>query len=211
MEVCRCWRPCNLRRLRTTTQSLIGLETDRPVTILTARRQTWQGRDSCSGLTQLVRSWESLACLQLCSGSPVGRWWKPCSYKLAAQWRRSCCQWAPRCSAGECWVVGHLRQHFCCSALRRALFDPSHALTHPTLNACSASSSGCSCGDRFGKHFKKCRNKDHVVPRWKSPDVMVDCEFGWKSPDIMISVNSGENHPALLLVWVRVKITPGYG
>jgi len=53
--------------------SLIVLETDRPVTIPTARGQTWQGRGSCSGLTQLVKSWESLAYLQLCSGSPVGR------------------------------------------------------------------------------------------------------------------------------------------
>jgi len=32
-----------------------------------------------------------------------------------------------QCSAGECWVVGHLRQHFCCRALRRVLFDPFHA------------------------------------------------------------------------------------
>ena len=72
MEVSRRWRSCNLRRLRTTTQSLIDLETDRPVTIPTARGQTWQDRDSCSGLTQLVRSLESLACLQLCSESPVG-------------------------------------------------------------------------------------------------------------------------------------------
>jgi len=62
-----------LQPLRKTTQSLNVLETDRPVTIPTARGQTWQGRDSCSGLTQRVRSWESLACLQLCSGSPIGR------------------------------------------------------------------------------------------------------------------------------------------
>ena len=55
-----------------------------PVTILTAREQTWQGRASSSWLAQLVRSWESLACLQLCSGSPVGRWWMPCSYRLAS-------------------------------------------------------------------------------------------------------------------------------
>jgi len=64
VEVCRRWRSCILRHLRTTTQSLIVLETDRPVTIPTARGQTWQDRDSCSGLTQLVRSWESLAYLQ---------------------------------------------------------------------------------------------------------------------------------------------------
>jgi len=88
-----------------------------------------------------VRSSESLACLQLCSGSPVGHWWKPCSYRLAVQWRRSCCQWAPRWSAGVFWVVGQGR-----------------CLTHPTLNTSSASSSGCSHGDRFGKHFRKCRN-----------------------------------------------------
>jgi len=36
-----------------------------------------------------LKSWESLACLQLCSGSPVRRWWKPCFYRLATQWRRS--------------------------------------------------------------------------------------------------------------------------
>jgi len=34
-------------------------------------------------------SWESLACLQLCSGSLVGRYWMPCSYRLAAQWQIS--------------------------------------------------------------------------------------------------------------------------
>jgi len=90
VEVCRRWRSCILRRLHATTQSLIDLETDRPVTI--PRGQMWQGCDSCLGLTQLVRRWESLACLQLCSGSPAGRWWKPRSYRLAAQWRRSCLQ-----------------------------------------------------------------------------------------------------------------------
>jgi len=50
---------------------MIVLETDRPVTISTARGQTWQERDSCSRLTQLVESWELLASLQLCSGPPV--------------------------------------------------------------------------------------------------------------------------------------------
>jgi len=60
-----------LRRLRTNTQSLTALETDRPVTIPTALGQAWQSPASCPGLTQLVRSWESLACPQLCSGSPV--------------------------------------------------------------------------------------------------------------------------------------------
>ena len=103
---------------------------DWSVTIPTACGQTWQGRDSCSGLTQLVKSWESLACLQLCSGSPVGWWCKPCSYRLAAQWRRSCFQWAPRCSAGVCWVVGR-------------------PMTHPTPNTSSTSSSGCFRNDRL--------------------------------------------------------------
>jgi len=146
VEVCRRWRSCNLwrRRLCTTTQSLIDLKTDRPVTIPTARGQTWQGRDSCSGLNQLVRSWESLACLQLCGESPVRRWWKPCSYRLAAQWRISWCQGAPPCSAGVCWVVGHLR-----------------CLT--TLNTFCASSSGCCLGDRLSKHFRKCRNREGHV------------------------------------------------
>jgi len=54
---CILRRSCIVRRPHTTTQSLIVLETDRPVTIPTARGQTWQCRDSCSGLTQLVRSW----------------------------------------------------------------------------------------------------------------------------------------------------------
>jgi len=86
----------------------------------TGHGQTWQGHASCSGLTQLVKSWESLACLQLCSGSPVGRWWKLCSCGLAVQWQRSCFQSDPRCSAGVCWVVG-LRQHLW----------PSPCRTHP--------------------------------------------------------------------------------
>jgi len=43
---------------------LTGMETDRPVTIPTASGQTWQGRDSYSELTQLVKSWKSPACLQ---------------------------------------------------------------------------------------------------------------------------------------------------
>ena len=33
-------------------------------------------------------------------------------------------------------------------------------MTHPTSNTSSAGSSGCSRGDRFGKHFKKCRNRE---------------------------------------------------
>ena len=81
-----------------------------------------------------MRSWESLACLQLCSGSPVGQWWKPCSCNLAAQWRRTCLQYAPRCSAGVCWVLCHLRQHFC-RALRRAYSYPAHPPRLCWLNA----------------------------------------------------------------------------
>ena len=69
----REWKFVNLNdqyilpRLRTNTQPLIAQETDSPLTIPTTRGQRWQVRASCSGLTQLVRSWESLACLQLCS------------------------------------------------------------------------------------------------------------------------------------------------
>jgi len=91
VEVCRRKWSYILRRLRTTTQSLIALETDRPVTIPNARGQTWLGRDACSGLTQPEKIRESLTCIHLCSGSPAGRWWMPCSYRLvAAQWQRSC-------------------------------------------------------------------------------------------------------------------------
>jgi len=84
-RVCRCQWSYILQRLRTTTQSLIVLETVWPVTIPTAREQMWKGRGSCSGLTQLVKSRESLACLQLCSGSFVGRWRMLCSCRLAAR------------------------------------------------------------------------------------------------------------------------------
>ena len=80
----RAWRfvdvndlvSCNVYAQPLSLWLLIVLETDRPVTIPIAHEQTWQGRGSCSGLTQLVKSWESLAYLRFCSGSPVGRWWK---------------------------------------------------------------------------------------------------------------------------------------
>ena len=35
--------------------------------------------------------------------------------------------------------------------------------THPTLNTSRMSSSGCSRDDRFGKHFRKCRNGEGHV------------------------------------------------
>jgi len=127
-------------RLRTTTQCLIVLETDRPLTIPTARGQTWQGRASCSGLFKLVRSSKPLACLQLYSGSPVERWWRPCSYGLAAHWQRPCLQWAPRRSAGVYWVVGH-------------------SMTHPALKTSSAGSSGCSRSDRLSWHLYRMSNR----------------------------------------------------
>ena len=47
--------------------------------------------------------------------------------------------------------------------------------------------------------FQPDRSGDHVVPRWKSPDVMVDCEFGWKSHDIMVSVSSRWKSPHVLV------------
>jgi len=36
--------------------------------------------------------------------------------------------------------------------------------------------------------FHPDRSGGHVVPRWKSLDVMVDCEFRWNAPDVMVSV-----------------------
>jgi len=50
--------------------------------------------------------------------------------------------------------------------------------------------------------FYQGRSGGHVVPRWKSPDVMFSVSSGWKSPQIMVSVSSGENHPTLWLEWV---------
>jgi len=35
------------------------------------------------------------------------------------------------------------------------------------------------CKDYTPGDFHPDRSVGHVVPRWKSPDVMVDCEFGW--------------------------------
>jgi len=46
-------------------------------------------------------------------------------------------------------------------------------LTHPTLNTSSASGSGCSHGDRFGKHFKKYRNKGGPCEGICSPRLIV--------------------------------------
>jgi len=42
----------------------------------------------------------------------------------------------------------------------------------------------------------------HVIPRWKSPDVMVSVSSGWKSSQTMVNISSGENHPTLWLEWV---------
>jgi len=50
--------------------------------------------------------------------------------------------------------------------------------------------------------FNPDRSGSNMVPMWKSPNVMVDCDFRWKSPNIMVSVSLGENHPMLWLVWV---------
>jgi len=58
--------------------------------------------------------------------------------------------------------------------------------------------------------FHQERSGGHVVPTWKSSEIMVDCEFGCKWPDSMVSVSSGENQPTLWLVWVWVKITSRY-
>jgi len=48
--------------------------------------------------------------------------------------------------------AGRPRNHISAAAPRDERF-----LIQPTLNTSSASGSDCSHGDRFGKHFKKCR------------------------------------------------------
>ena len=45
----------------------------------------------------------------------------------------------------------------------------------------------------------------HVVPRWKSPDVTVDCEFGWKSSCVMGSVSLRWKSPDRPDVMFRVS------
>ena len=49
------------------------------------------------------------------------------------------------------------------------------------------------------RDFHPDRSGGRVVSRWKSPDVMVNCEL---SLHVMVSVSSGENHPTLWQVWV---------
>ena len=61
----------------------------------TREGQVWVCADVLAvsfGLTTVQVCWMLPRSLQLCNGSPAGRWWKPCSYRLAAQWRRSCLQ-----------------------------------------------------------------------------------------------------------------------
>ena len=129
--------------LPSATQSLIVLETDQ-VTILvilpTARGQTWQGHDSCSTLlTQLMKSWESLAYLQLCSGSPAGRWWKPCSYKLAARWQRSCLMSAVSPSVFSWSMLGHRSSAaFLLPRPEKGIRWPTPCWTHPVRVAAVA-------------------------------------------------------------------------
>jgi len=53
------------------------------------------------------------------------------------------------------------------------------------------------------------RSGGHVVPRWKSPDVVVSVSSGWKSPYVLVNVISGKNHPTLwlVLVWGENHLT----
>ena len=111
----------------------------------------WQGRSSCSGLTQLVKSWESLAYLQLCSGSPVGRWWRPCSYRLAAHWLVCGKPLGVQLEYVGPWVFG---------SISAAAPWEGRFMTHSMPSTSSAGSSGCSHVDRFGSHFKQCRTGD---------------------------------------------------
>jgi len=45
-------------------------------------------------------------------------------------------------------------------------------MTYPTPNTSSAGGSGCTCGDRFGKHFKKCRNREGHVKASVLPSIL---------------------------------------
>ena len=63
------------------------------------------------------------------------------------------------------------------------------------------------------------RSGGHVDPRWKSPNVVVDCEFGWQSPNVVVSVSLVWKppdvmarvsfwFPCLCLDIVQIDITP---
>jgi len=57
---------------------------------------------------------------------PEGRWWVPCSRRLAGPRCRPCFFWAPRCSAIVCKIFSRFRQQGCCRALKRAYSYPAH-------------------------------------------------------------------------------------
>jgi len=84
--------------------------------------------------------------------------YEPCGFRyVSAIQTRSCLQWAPGIQP-ECvgsWVIF--------GRISAAAPWEWRIMTHPTTNTSSAGSSGCSRGDRFGKHFKKCRNREGHV------------------------------------------------
>ena len=118
---------------------------------------TWQGCGSCSGLTQLVRIWESLACLQLCSGSPVAGITKALFLYVS-------CSMTEILFSASLSVFGlRMLGRGSSAAFFAAVPWEGCCLTHPTLNTSSTGSNACSRGDRFGKHFRKCRNREGHV------------------------------------------------
>ena len=160
VEVCWRWWSCILRRLRTT----IVLET----TTASDCSGDWSTSDhSNRSWTNVAKPWflfridpasETLAITSLAAvvkWFSVGRWWKPCSYSLATQWRRSCL-FSVSPSVFSWSMVGRSSS----SAAFLLPWDRCYMInpTHPMLNTSSASSIGCSRDDRLGKHLKKCRN-----------------------------------------------------
>jgi len=135
-EVCKRYWSYISQCLRTTIQSLIILETDRPVTIPAAHGQTFQGRGICSGLTHLVKRWESLdECLVL-----IG-------YLLNDRDLVSSDPVSVQLEYVGSWVFGNISD--------TAPWE-GRVMTHPMSNTSSAGSSGCSHKDMFSRDCSEC-------------------------------------------------------
>ena len=124
-------RPALLRCLRATTQSLIAVATDRPVSIPTSREQTWQDSASPDWPSLWINSLSAVVQWVFCK-TMMNALFLWASYSIS--W--SCLQWTPRCSAAEHMIFGYPRQQERCCAWNKVL--PSPRRTHPAQVAVAA-------------------------------------------------------------------------
>jgi len=125
-----------------------------------------------------VRTLESLACLQFCSGSPAGWWWKPCSFRLPAQWRRFCFQWAPRCLAGVC--CGLSSPVFLLPRPQKGFAWPIPRWTHPARVAVVA------------LVITDLVSISKNAATWRATWRHLSSSWGWKYPIVELTQNSDQ-------------------